>query len=257
MGKLLRGREGGRVDGNAQNRHHEEWPASGSCAQVRRQITDALSISRVLRTGCVPTSAGMEMRIERTAIAIAPLEFSVSAEAGTLPFSTSGRRAAPSCQTRSVSLAERSSRRCACTEAPAGASQVLQSSSGPFMGTGFSLWSAMDRRRASSGGENLLPARPIELTGTVSGLHFFSASYSTARRQRAARLQGTKASVGGSACFLRLQLAPPEGSTAGHMFRNLLSYAQRRPKEHDLVKKWKVVKGDTVRADPPLARSNA
>lgn len=38
------------------------------------------------------------------------------------------------------------------------------------------------------------------------------------------------------------------------MFRNLLSYAQKRPKAHDLVKKWKVVKGDTVRADPrPLA----
>lgn len=107
MGKLLRGREGGRVDGDAQNRHHEEWPASGSCAQVRRQITDALYVSRV---GGVPTSAGMEMRIERTAIAIAPLEFSVSAEAGTLPFSTSGRRAAPSCQTRSVSLARSGAR---------------------------------------------------------------------------------------------------------------------------------------------------
>lgn len=56
--------------------------------------------------GGVPTRAGIEMRIDRTAIAIALLEFSVSAEAGTLPFSTSGSRAAPSCQTKSVSVTE-------------------------------------------------------------------------------------------------------------------------------------------------------
>lgn len=31
------------------------------------------------------------------------------------------------------------------------------------------------------------------------------------------------------------------------MFRNLLNYPSKRPKAHDLVKKWKIVKGDTVR----------
>lgn len=34
------------------------------------------------------------------------------------------------------------------------------------------------------------------------------------------------------------------------MFRNLMNYAAKRPKPEDLVKKWKIVKGDTVRTAP-------